>query len=75
MFIHFPGYQFSGSFYTYSPTESHPVAVDPNMRSAEAVAISGKESLVISHTLCTVEIKDSSQCGLLVKETQFLSGG
>ncbi len=41
MHLHFPGYQISGSFYTYSPTETHPVAMDPNMRSAEAMAISG----------------------------------
>ncbi|XP_072543354.1 interferon regulatory factor 4a isoform X2 [Salminus brasiliensis] len=34
------GYQISGSFYTYTPTESHPVSVDPSMRSAEAMAIS-----------------------------------
>ncbi|XP_052465359.1 interferon regulatory factor 4 [Carassius gibelio] len=34
------GYQISGSFYTYSPTESHSVAMDPNIRSAEAMAIS-----------------------------------
>ncbi|XP_016337294.1 interferon regulatory factor 4-like [Sinocyclocheilus anshuiensis] len=34
------GYQISGSFYTYSPTETHPVAMDPSMRSAEAMAIS-----------------------------------
>uniref|UniRef100_A0A671R796 Interferon regulatory factor 4-like n=1 Tax=Sinocyclocheilus anshuiensis TaxID=1608454 RepID=A0A671R796_9TELE len=33
-------YQISGSFYTYSPTETHPVAMDPSMRSAEAMAIS-----------------------------------
>uniref|UniRef100_A0A672NT43 Interferon regulatory factor 4-like n=1 Tax=Sinocyclocheilus grahami TaxID=75366 RepID=A0A672NT43_SINGR len=34
------GYQISGSFYTYSPTETHPVAMDPGIRSAEAMAIS-----------------------------------
>uniref|UniRef100_A0A671R6Y3 Interferon regulatory factor 4-like n=1 Tax=Sinocyclocheilus anshuiensis TaxID=1608454 RepID=A0A671R6Y3_9TELE len=33
-------YLISGSFYTYSPTETHPVAMDPSMRSAEAMAIS-----------------------------------
>ncbi|XP_016388306.1 interferon regulatory factor 4-like [Sinocyclocheilus rhinocerous] len=34
------GYQISGSFYTYSPTETHPVAMDPGIRSAEAMAVS-----------------------------------
>ncbi len=41
MHLLFPGYQISGSFYTYTPTETHPVAMDPTMRSAEAMANSG----------------------------------
>lgn len=44
MLVHFPGYQISGSFYTYSPTETHPVPMDPSMRSAEAMAVSGKST-------------------------------
>lgn len=52
MLVHFPGYQISGSFYTYSPTETHPVAMDPNMRSAEAMAISGKWTTHTQSIIC-----------------------
>ncbi|XP_030629900.1 interferon regulatory factor 4a [Chanos chanos] len=32
------GYQISGTFCTYSPTEPHATAVDPNMRSADPIS-------------------------------------
>lgn len=73
MSVHFPGYQFSGSFYTYSPTETHPVAVDPNMRSAEAMAISGKSNHTPTFTwLITIAINAAltiSMCVMAVNDT------